>query len=67
VAVPSPRLVALTLSQDERRTLEGWSRRRSTAQALALRSRIVLACAEGGSNTVAHRLGVDRNRRMRAA
>jgi hypothetical protein len=43
--------VALTLSQDERRTLEGWSRRRSTAQALALRSRIVLACAEGGSNT----------------
>jgi hypothetical protein len=30
---------------------------------LALRSRIVLACAEDGSNTaVAHRLGVDRNR-----
>jgi hypothetical protein len=27
---------------------------------LALRSRIVLACAEGGSNAMAHRLGVDR-------
>ncbi len=29
--------------------LTGWSRRRRTAQALALRARIVLACAEGGA------------------
>ena len=51
----------LTLPQDERRTLAGWSSRRSTAQALALRSRIVLACAEGGANTaIAARLGIDR-------
>jgi hypothetical protein len=50
-----------------RRTSVEQGRRRSTAQALALRSRIVLACAEGGSNTMAQRLGVDRNRRMRAA
>ena len=60
--VPSPKLVPLILSDDERRTLEGWTRRRTTAQALALRARIVLACAEGGSNTVvAQGLGVDRD------
>jgi transposase len=54
-------LVPLALSDDERRTLESWSRRRSTAQGLALRARIVLACAGGGSNTaVAARLGVNR-------
>ena len=48
------------LSEDERRTLENWVRRRSTAQGLALRARIVLACADGGSNTaVAARLGVN--------
>ncbi|GAA5169437.1 hypothetical protein GCM10023214_46470 [Amycolatopsis dongchuanensis] len=36
--------------------------RRTTAQALALRARIVLACAEGGSNTeVAGRLSLDRH------
>jgi transposase len=56
-----PKLAALVLSTDERATLERWSRRRSSAQALALRCRIVLACAEGASNTeVAERLGVSR-------
>ena len=49
------------LSQGERRTLENWVKRRSTAQGLALRARIVLACAQGGSNlAIAARLGVDR-------
>ena len=49
------------LSEDERRTLENWVKRRSTAQGLALRARIVLACAEGGSNlAVAARLRVNR-------
>ncbi|WP_432190702.1 IS630 family transposase, partial [Streptomyces sp. Tue6028] len=39
--------------------LEGWVRRRSTAQALAQRSRIVLECAEGHSIAeVSRRLGV---------
>jgi transposase len=53
------RLEPVVLSEDERRTLENWVRRRSTAQGLALRARIVLACADGGSNTaVAARLGV---------
>src|SRR5262249_58034851 len=55
------RLEPLVLSQDERRTLENWVKRRSTAQGLALRARIVLACAQGGSNVaVAARLGVNR-------
>ena len=54
------RLAPLVLSEDERRTLENWVRRRSTAQGLALRARIVLACARGGSNVaVAARLGVN--------
>ena len=48
----------LVLSDDERAQLLRWSRRASSAQALALRSRIVLACADGEPNTaVAARLG----------
>ena len=39
--------VAITLSAEERQTLERWARRHSSSQALALRCRIVLACAEG--------------------
>src|SRR5215218_9332707 len=34
------------LTPEERATLVSWTRRRSTAQALALRARIVLACAD---------------------
>jgi transposase len=56
-----PRLEPLVLSEDERRILENWARRRSTAQGLAVRARIVLACAGGSSNTaVSARLGVSR-------
>src|SRR4051812_2006486 len=40
----------LIVSEAEREALARWSRRPSSAQALALRSRIVLACAEGQSN-----------------
>jgi hypothetical protein len=40
----------LILSQDERDQLVRWSRRAKSAQALALRSRIVLACADGVDN-----------------
>src|SRR6476469_5503707 len=54
------RLEPVVLSDDERRTLENWVKRRSTAQGLAQRARIVLACAQGGSNTaVAARLGIN--------
>ena len=45
----SPKLQPVELTDDERQVLEGWARRRKTAQALALRSRIVLACADGGT------------------
>ena len=49
----------LMLSESEREQLQAWSRRRKTAQALALRSRIVLNCASGTSNkVVAGTLGV---------
>ena len=44
-------LGALGLSEAERSELEGWARRRKTAQALALRARIVLRAADGLSNT----------------
>lgn len=40
----------LTLSDNERTQLDQWARRRKTAQALATRARIVLACAGGRSN-----------------
>jgi transposase len=56
------RLEPLVLTGEERRTLENGVRRRATAQGLAVRARIVLACAEGGSNlAVAARLGVNRH------
>src|SRR3954451_15038457 len=40
----------LVVSVAEREALERWARRPSSAQALAQRSRIVLACAEGHAN-----------------
>ena len=39
------------LNDIERGTLERWVRRPKTAQALALRARMILGCAEGRSNT----------------
>ena len=59
--MPSPNAPEIVLSDDERDVLERWARRPNSAQALALRCRIVLACAGGGTNTaVASRLGVKR-------
>jgi transposase len=40
----------IELSDNERETLQRWVRRHSSAQALAQRARIVLACAEGRTN-----------------
>ena len=49
------------LRDEQREELLRWTRRHSTAQALALRARIILACAEGGDDTViAKRLGIFR-------
>jgi transposase len=57
--MPSPFAVPIELTADERAQLEAWERRRSSAQALAVRSRIVLAAAEGPNNTeIANRLGI---------
>ncbi len=52
-------LAALELTDVERAQLVRWERRRRSSQALALRSRIVLACAQGASNMeVAAALGI---------
>src|SRR5918992_2142919 len=45
----------LTLTPDEREAWERWVRRPKTAQALAQRARIVLACAAGKNNTMVAR------------
>ena len=51
----------LTITGSERDTLERWMRRPKTAQALAQRARIVLACAEGNTNTaVSGELGMSK-------
>jgi transposase len=53
---PTPELV---LTGEERATLTRWSQRAKSSQVLAMRSRIILACADGRSNTdVATDLGV---------
>lgn len=54
-------LATLTLTDEQRSELRGWARRPKTAQAHALRARIILACDEGMSNgEVADELGVGR-------
>jgi transposase len=59
--MPNPVAVALDLDDAERAELERWTRRRTSAQALALRARIVLLAAEGLKNTeIAARLGITR-------
>ncbi|MGP4054317.1 helix-turn-helix domain-containing protein, partial [Mycobacterium sp. 4D054] len=49
--MPTPHAAKIVLTTDERAELEGWARRRSSAAGLAMRARIVLAAADGGSNT----------------
>ena len=54
------RSAPLVLDEAERAQLIGWARRAKTAQFLALRAKIVLRCAEGGTNKeAAADLGVD--------
>jgi transposase len=61
---PAPKL---ELTDEERQILEGYARRRTTAQALALRARIVLRCADSSDSNMKiaaemklHRLTVGR-------
>jgi transposase len=57
--MPYRKPTALALSAEERAELASWARRRKTAQALALRARIVLRAAEGLGNTaIADELGI---------
>jgi transposase len=59
--MPINTAAVIELSEDERSQLESWARRRTSAQALAQRSRIVLLAAEGLKNVeIARRLGVHR-------
>jgi transposase len=60
--MPSVLAVPIELAASERKQLESWSRRWTSAQALAQRSRIVLLAAEGlRTGEIAARLGVHRN------
>jgi transposase len=57
--MPSPVAAVVDLSDDERAQLIAWSRRSTSANGLAMRSRIVLAAADGLGNTaIAARLNV---------
>jgi len=59
--MPSCHARRVELTKPERETLEGWMRRRKTAQALALRARIVLLATEDVTNgEIAERLDIDR-------
>jgi DNA-binding NarL/FixJ family response regulator len=56
-----PQLKGVKLTVQENNQLVEWTRRHKTSQALALRSRIVLACAQGADNSeVARRCRVTR-------
>ena len=58
--MPDPVAPAVVLSDEERAQLVAWSRRATSANALAVRSRIVLAAAEGSSTSaVARKLEVN--------
>jgi transposase len=53
------RIVALT--SEQREELQRWARRATTANALAMRARIILACEQGGHDgIIAERAGVNR-------
>ena len=48
-------ILELELSAEERGALEPWARRPTTAQAAALRARLILGCAAGKTNTAVAR------------
>ncbi len=58
----TPQAIQIELSEEQRGLLEGYVRRRTTGQALATRSRIILMAADGVSNkTIATRVGTSRS------
>jgi transposase len=59
--VPDPFAAVVVLTDDERAQLQAWARRPKSAQALALRARVVLESANAGTNgDVAERVSVNR-------
>ena len=59
--MPTPVAVEVVLDEVEREQLQAWARRRTSSQALAQRSRIVLAAAAGKKNTqIAEEMGLTR-------
>jgi len=59
--MPSPVAAVVVLEDDERERLRRWTRRPTSAQALAQRARIVLLAADGLKNTeIAAELGITR-------
>src|ERR1700704_427258 len=60
--MPIPTAVSIELADDERSVLESWTRRHTSAQALALRARIVLMASEGlwSNGEISEALGVSR-------
>ena len=55
-------LAGLTVTSEERAALQRWARRAKSSQVLAMRSKIVLACADGmGNKQIAADLGVHRD------
>ncbi len=61
--MPAPHALPITVSEADRLTLQSWARRPKTAQALALRARIILAAADSGASNgeIAERLGTNRH------
>jgi len=54
-------LAPLSITDDQRSELRGWARRPKTAQAMAMRARIILLCAQGRSiQDVADDLAINR-------
>ena len=61
--MPTPYAFPITIRDADRLTLQRWASRMETARALALRTRIVLAAAEGSAthSEIAERLGIHRH------
>jgi transposase len=58
--MPSPKVEPVILTETEQATLQQWARRGTTAQRLALRSRVVLLAAQGLNNSqIARELKVE--------
>jgi hypothetical protein len=65
--MPRPAAPAVALTNDERVQLIAWTRRAKSANALAMRARIVLAVADGLGNTASRPSSAWRRARLAVA